>query len=78
MNVNTKGHKEKTTCTGQLSDPTVNYQYVKYDRFALFTAAKVHKVRCIKQNQERTLQNSIKIGEIPLGTRNTHAAKYFQ
>lgn len=50
MNVNTKGHKEKTTCTGQLSDPTVNYQYVKYDRFALFTAAKVHKVRCIKQN----------------------------
>lgn len=53
-------------------------QYVKYDRFALFTAAKVHEVRCVKQIQERTLQNSIKIGEIPLGTRNTNVAKYFQ
>lgn len=53
-------------------------QYVKYDRFALFTAAKLSKVRYIKQNQERTLQNSINTGDIPLGTRNTNVAKYFQ
>lgn len=52
-------------------------QYVKYDRFALFTAAKVYKVSYIKQKQERTLENSINTAEISLGTRNTNVVKYF-
>lgn len=59
--------------------PTIRpLQYVKYDRFASFTAAKVYEVKYIEQKQERNLQNSINTGEIPFGTRNTNVAKYFQ
>lgn len=59
--------------------PTIRpLQYVKYDTFALFTAAKIYEVRYIKQKQQRTLQNTINSGEIPFGTRNTNVAKYFQ
>lgn len=53
-------------------------QYVKYDRFALLTAAKVYEVRYIKQKQGSTLQYSINTGEMSFGTRNTNLVKYFQ
>lgn len=53
-------------------------QYVKCDRFALITVAKIYEVRHIKKIQERTLQNSINTGEIALELRNTNVAKYFQ
>lgn len=59
--------------------PTIRpLQYVKHDRFASFTAAKVYEVKYIEQKQERNLQNSINTGDIPFGTRNTNVAKYFQ